>query len=263
MNQTSTFFSVIIPCYNAEKKIGKALQSLLNQTFSNFEVIVVLDGCTDQTLATVNQYANTFSERNIKFEVINNPNNAGPAACRNMGWERSKGRYVVFLDADDEFLPNKLEVLKKTLTDLDFPPVLGHQAKLPNTQPAETHATRTLSFFQFLAKNRIFTPCLCVRADLPDRFDSSMRYCEDHALLLQLSYKYKVYFLETVLTTIHREILSAGGLSANYDKMRLGEMKAYTNIIKLNPVFFILIPFLIIYSTLKHVRFLTYRFLRN
>ncbi len=92
--------SIIIPCFNARRYVSQAIQSALGQTYGNFEVIVVDDGSTDDSL----QIIKSFGEA-IRWE--SGPNRGG-AAARNIGLALSKGEYVQFLDADDVLFPSKI-----------------------------------------------------------------------------------------------------------------------------------------------------------
>lgn len=94
--------SVIIPAYNAAAYIGEAIQSVLDQTFSDFELIVVDDGSTDDTAAVVKG----FTDSRIHYH---HQANAGVANARNVGIGKVEGVFVAFLDADDLFLPANLE----------------------------------------------------------------------------------------------------------------------------------------------------------
>ena len=98
--------SVIIPLYNAEKYIGECLESLLAQTFQDFEVVVVDDCSTDTGRQIAESYLEKFGER---LNVYDSRQNSGVSAARNMGLQISRGEYVFFLDADDLLLPNGLE----------------------------------------------------------------------------------------------------------------------------------------------------------
>lgn len=100
--------SLIIPVYNVEKYLQKALHSVENQTFKSFEAIIVNDGSTDGSLNIINE----FVERNSNFHLINQEN-AGLSAARNAGLSISKGEYIAFMDSDDYIHPDFLKSLYK------------------------------------------------------------------------------------------------------------------------------------------------------
>lgn len=95
--------SVIIPAFNCEKYIGQTIESVLSQTYRNFELIVVDDGSTDNTKAIVKNY---LQDSRIKYIY---QDNSGVSAARNIGFAKSHGKYIAFLDSDDLWYPNKLE----------------------------------------------------------------------------------------------------------------------------------------------------------
>ncbi|EMR14352.1 family 2 glycosyl transferase [Methylophaga lonarensis MPL] len=105
--------SIVIPCYNRERYITDALNSALNQTYSNIEIIVVDDGSTDKTLEVLSGYAD-------KIQIISQTNK-GVSAARNAGFYASKGDYVVFLDSDDWMSDDLVE--KHVQTAKIFPEV--------------------------------------------------------------------------------------------------------------------------------------------
>ncbi len=102
--------SVIIPAYNAEKTIRETIESVLNQTLQDFEIIVINDGSQDATLEIVS------SIQDSRLQVFSYPN-AKQAASRNRGFAHSSGEYIAFLDADDLWIPTKLEAQLKALQD--------------------------------------------------------------------------------------------------------------------------------------------------
>lgn len=93
--------SVIIPTYNRAHTLGRALQSVLNQTYNNYEIIVIDDGSTDDTLLTLTDFP---SVQYIKQD------NRGVSAARNVGIEQANGEWIALLDSDDEWIPNKLDL---------------------------------------------------------------------------------------------------------------------------------------------------------
>lgn len=97
--------SVIIPAYNSEKFIKKAITSVLNQSHKNIEVIVVDDGSTDRTGKIVKEFKN----KDNRVIYVYQKNSGGPSSPKNTGFQNSKGDFIAYLDHDDEWLPSKLE----------------------------------------------------------------------------------------------------------------------------------------------------------
>ncbi|PYX11479.1 MAG: hypothetical protein DMG84_23855 [Acidobacteria bacterium] len=106
----SGLVSVIIPCYNQAHFLHEAIESVLAQSYPNFEIIMVNDGSTDSTADVVRRYSPV---RYVYQE------NAGLSSARNTGLKKSRGEYVVFLDADDRLLPEALQVGIDCLRDVD------------------------------------------------------------------------------------------------------------------------------------------------
>ena len=109
--------SVILPVYNCQEYIEKSITSVLNQTFSDFELIIVNDGSTDNTSEIISQ----FTDSRVK---IINQSNQGPGASRNNALKIASGEYIMYLDADDWFCEDALEVAYSEIThfnaDLTF-----------------------------------------------------------------------------------------------------------------------------------------------
>ena len=102
--------SVIIPMYNAEKYIGECLDSLLKQTFQDFEIIIVDDCSIDNSVETAQNYLEKFNRQHILVKRKKNSGNFGYTA-RNRGFKQATGKYVFFMDADDMLTPDALEEL--------------------------------------------------------------------------------------------------------------------------------------------------------
>ena len=110
--------SVIIPMYNAEKYISDCLDSILNQTFQDFEVIVVDDCSKDKSAEIVRDYAEKFGGRLKIITLMKNSGNTGYSA-RNKGFKFSRGEYVYFMDADDMIDENALEIFYTLAKDFN------------------------------------------------------------------------------------------------------------------------------------------------
>jgi len=108
-------FSVIIPVYNKEKDVGNTIQSLLKQTFSSFEAIIVDDGSTDNSKQIVSQF------KDPRIQVFSK-NNEGVSIARNFAVSKANASYIAFLDADDYWFPNHLENLDRLISS--FPDIM-------------------------------------------------------------------------------------------------------------------------------------------
>lgn len=106
--------SIIVPIYNTEKYLHQCLDSILNQTYTNFEVLLVNDGSTDSSGIICQEYV----ENDSRFRYFEK-NNGGVASARNLGLERSGGAYITFIDSDDWVEPNYLDVLYTALKEND------------------------------------------------------------------------------------------------------------------------------------------------
>ena len=129
MNNTP-LISVIVPAYNVEKYIKTCLDSLINQTYSNFEIIVINDGSTDQTEKILNEY-----ESNPKIRIFSQKN-GGLSAARNQGLNLANGELVCFIDSDDSVKSDYLEKLAAPFfedSNIDIT-VCGYQEKFENSE---------------------------------------------------------------------------------------------------------------------------------
>ena len=122
-------FSIVVTSYNSSKYIKKTLNSLRHQNFQNFEVLMVDDGSSDNTISIANKFK---LQKKFKFKIIELSHKGSPARSRNMGIKLSKGKYIFFLDADDLFFKNKLSYINKNLLTKN-PDVIYHDVKIQHT----------------------------------------------------------------------------------------------------------------------------------
>ena len=112
--------SVIIPIYNVEKYLPRCLESVINQSFSNIEIICVNDGSTDNS----GKILAKFGAKDARFRIITQ-DNQGLSASRNNGMEIASGSYIFFLDADDFLHPQALEIFYNTALQSGCPIVIS------------------------------------------------------------------------------------------------------------------------------------------
>ncbi|EKB51324.1 Chondroitin polymerase [Cecembia lonarensis LW9] len=99
-----TFLSVVMPVYNGEKHLVEAIESVLNQSFGNFELIIIDDASTDQSVEIIRSFADA------RIRLLQNEQNSGVAATRNRGLQEAKGEYLVWMDCDDIIDTKKFEI---------------------------------------------------------------------------------------------------------------------------------------------------------
>ena len=243
-------FSVVIPVYNGAATIERAIDSVLAQSYPAIEIIVVDDASNDKTHEIVqDKYAG-------KIQLIQKIVNQGSSAARNKGMDVATGYYIAFLDADDAWHPDKLMLMNTILLSKPDITLFYHpytQENIMNSKLPEDIVVYKFPFIKLLPSNPIATSCVIIKNDPSFRFEPTMRYMEDLDHCLRVGYKHKIYMINIALTQIFRAFTSEGGISGNKWKMRKGEMRAYGRLVKLNPLFLPLLPFLFLTSLGKHI----------
>ncbi len=116
----SQLVSIVMPLYNCEKYIAETINSVLSQTYSNWELLIVDDCSTDTSVEIVKE----FAQKDTRIKLCEFTQNSGVANARNKAIEKAKGRYIAFLDSDDIWLPKKLAkqiaFMQKTNTELSY-----------------------------------------------------------------------------------------------------------------------------------------------
>jgi len=191
--------SVIIPTYNRKKTLARAIQSVINQSLSPFEILIVDDGSNDGTEEWVKD-----NFQNIKYIY---QNNRGVSSARNIGIENANGDWVAFLDSDDEWLPNKLyEQVKATDSNPEVKFFHTNEIWIRNgvrvNQMKKHKKYGGYIFEKCLDICRISPSSVLIKKELFDNigtFDESLRVCEDYDLWLRITSKYPVVFLDVPL----------------------------------------------------------------
>lgn len=109
--------SIITPTYNSEKFISETIRSVQNQTYENWEMIIVDDGSTDQTVDIIE----TIQKNEKRIQLIESEKNFGPAVSRNKGIEQAGGKFLTFIDADDIWFPDFIENSMRTIQKTEIP----------------------------------------------------------------------------------------------------------------------------------------------
>lgn len=228
--------SVIIPTYNRSSVLIRAIDSVLKQTYKNFELIIVDDGSTDETEECLSSFIKSQSLQYYK------KTNGGVASARNYGVKHASGTWLAFLDSDDEWLPEKLTEQMKYL------------AQNPHLSIAYTEEIWIRNSIRVNQKKshqkfggRIFDKCLeqCLIApssvimtrklfDEFQGFDENYIVCEDYDLWLKISSAHEIGFIDQAL------IIKYGGhedqLSTKFFAMDMWRIKSMLNLFKTMPL---------------------------
>jgi len=197
--------SVIIPTYNRGYLVGRSIESVLNQTYHNFELIIVDDASTDNTKEVIKKYQKVDS----RIIYLNHDKNKGGSAARNTGIKAAKGKYFAFQDSDDEWLPEKLEKQMKYFEK--SPSVIGVVYtgfwRIKNDEKRYIPSDKIMNkdsriHNELLRSNFIGTPTILINKDcLKDvgYFDETLPRLQDWELVLRLSKKYIFKFIDEPL----------------------------------------------------------------
>lgn len=226
--------SVIIPCYNSQETIVRALKSVIDQTYKDFEIIIIDDGSQDSTKAQTETFLqDSFADYKYVYQK-----NVGPSIARNNGVSHAKGDFIAFLDADDSWHPKKLEIQMRIIqeNDLNF---LGSTYQYDEFFEQITNEIKIekYSFKSLLLKTRFSTPGVIIATDFFKSlggFDVSLKYSEDNDLWLRASLESELHLIkEPKLVRLYKSSYGASGLSSKMVDMLLGEIyilkKLYTH----------------------------------
>jgi len=187
MNPT---ISVIMPVYNCAEYVGRAIKSILNQTFTDFELIIVDDGSTDDTVCQVNQI---HDGRLLLYQITGEKTSFGAAGALNLGISKARGKYIARQDGDDYSLSDRLERQAKYLDDNSVCSVVGTGMVLTD---GYGEISRFLYHRHFVGLKDLVDnwPCVAhptvmMRSEVfrdIGNYDETIDYCEDYDLWLRI-----------------------------------------------------------------------------
>jgi len=216
-------FSIIIPTYNRSTFLRKAIQSVCEQTFGNWEIIIVDDGSTDDTKIMISNFHN-----NRIFYYYQQ--NRERSAARNNGVVRSKGEYICFLDSDDFYFPTHLENLHEFLVAKNKPVAMiftGFEYLENERSKGSFLPNFSGNPMIFFIKNPIIPSCVCIHRKILETvtFDETVKIVEDAILWIKISNIFPVYHLSkaTVGYSLHEN--NSVSLFQNSFSFRLKGMK--------------------------------------
>ena len=247
--------SVVIPCFRCADTIERALSSVMLQSALPAEVLLIDDASNDGTLTLLYELVKRHGSI---VRVISMPVNVGPGLARNAGWAIATQPWLAFLDADDLWHPQKLELQWSWLQTHPEASLCGHSTQLmcegvERPAPQLFSATR-LTVTHMLISNRLPTRSVMLRKDIAMRF-ADKRVTEDYLLWLEaIANGYVAYRLNVCLAFSIRPDFSPGGYSGQlwaHEKRELAALKRLASVVRLWPG---LILLAYIWSIIKFMR---------
>lgn len=257
--KTRASVSVVIPCYNAENTIGRAIESIIAQTLLPQEVIIVDDRSQDASHEVIKEYIERYKEY-ITVKFIAMDQNSGPAKARNIGWDSAVSDYIAFLDADDSWHPQKIELQYNYMLSHPEVALTGHLYEVVNNEKVlirqqRIEKTEEITKRKLLIRNRFSTPTVMLKRDIAIRFREFKKYSEDYLLWIEILFNSnKCVLLHLPLCYLHKPVYGVSGLSKNMAAMWQGALQNYQVLYSEGHIGIFLYFILVIYRTLKFIR---------
>ncbi|HFR4186932.1 glycosyltransferase family A protein [Bacillus cereus] len=228
MMEQTQLVSVIVPLYNAEKYIEETMESILNQTYKNIEIVIVDDGSKDQSSSIVKNLKKKYPEQ-IKYIL---QENQGVSVARNTGIENASGEYISFLDSDDLWHPTKIEKQIESMHKnnmnacycgyMNFYEETGEKVE-NKTNFVKGNMTKAFLTHQVFAQTSTWIFKKSIVMDHTIHFTPGCSWGEDLEFLFKLMSVTNVCYVDEYLT--YYRILSGGNLSSNYKDYELKTTK--------------------------------------
>lgn len=225
------FFSVIIPLYNKENFIKNTLNSVFNQSFTDFEVIIVNDGSTDTSEKKVLE----FKDDRIRYF---SKENEGVSTARNYGIKEAKSEYITFIDADDYWYPDFLKEMHQTISLFPNQKVFSAATEIETSRNLikaqysikKTGDHQIVNFFEASQREPIlWTSSIVINLTVFEDvgyFDDELKIAEDTDLWIRIGLKYSIVFIWKILT-IYRYDKNSISRDASYFLQKKTYLKHY------------------------------------
>lgn len=201
-----SFFTVIIPLYNKEKYIENAIKSVLNQTFTDFNLLIINDFSTDKSVEIASKYISDT------VEIIHHEKNAGLAAARNTGIKNSNSNYITYLDADDLWKPTFLESIFQLIQNFpearifgtNYEEVWDNIIKIPHngSEILAIDFTGYINFFKINVKQGIYNHgSVCFHKEVFEKvrfYNEKINFSEDLDFNIRANYNFKLAYDNSV-----------------------------------------------------------------
>lgn len=232
----SELVSVIMPAYNASRFIRESINSVISQTYQNWELLIINDGSTDNTGEAVKSFAD---ERIRYFEK----KNGGVSSARNLGLREMKGEFFCFLDADDELPENSLEIRSQYLAEHSEVDLLDGWVLVMDQKMGEVHRVygpfyngKVAKFFIRVDDKYFFGPNLMIRnKGIKYLFNEVMTHAEDLWFYTELAWQGDLHY-DKVDDVIYHYRRTPGSAMSNLSALEKGYWDYYINVSRLQGV---------------------------
>ncbi len=256
--------SVVVPCYCCEDTIERAVVSVMSQTALPGEVILVDDASPDhgRTLSKLQELQERFRDK-THIEIIALKNNSGPSVARNAGWGTATQPYIAFLDADDAWHPQKLEIQYGYMCNFPDVVMTGHDWIVRRRDDSfvddilpQKWKIKCISKWRFILISKYFiTPTVMVKRSVVHRFPCDLRYAEDRFLWLEIiSDNNKAAYIDLPLTYLFKAPYGDAGLTRNIFAMEKGELVGFTRLYDMKLINLIEFTIGFSFSLIKFIR---------
>jgi glycosyltransferase involved in cell wall biosynthesis len=200
VSENQCLFSIVIPTYNRAHLISRAIDSVVNQTYKNWELIIVDDGSTDNTKALVDNYCNNNNRIRYIYQE-----NAERSAARNNGIGSAKGEFICFLDSDDYYLPKRLQSLFESVKEPNIVYYTGLVLEKKNgLLNRHENPVNGIKKFDEICLATIHSQQMCIPISIAKNFmyDTQFRVGEDLELWLRINNEFPFKYLENAFNVV-------------------------------------------------------------
>jgi glycosyltransferase involved in cell wall biosynthesis len=252
--------AVIIPVYNGERTILRAMESVLKQSVGVKEIWVIDDCSSDNTVALISDYLQEFKEELPRIKILSSDKNCGPGLSRNKAWDLSQAEYIAFLDADDAWAHDKLELQIKSMDNDSNCYLTCHGSFFPgNIKVTDPEVVKLKAL---LFRNTIYTRTVMLRREIPLRFKAGLS--EDFDLWIRcLQEGYQIRFLTEPVAYHFKKDFSKGGISGQLIKHEYWEIRRVFAAIRRSPSLILIGIASILFSIIKFLRRAVIKLIRN
>ncbi len=252
--------SVVIPCYRCVTTIERAVDSVVSQTHVPEEIILV-DDFSDDGLSTISSLKKVKQKhKKFNIQILALEKNQGPGSARNEAWKVASQPYIAFLDADDSWHPNKLEIQYSWMKGHPDVLLTAHDSIQASDSTHQKVVNPLESFYpinvvKFLFFNCIPTRSVMLKRDINYRFLPGKRYAEDYLLWLSIALDNSpIYFSNLPLSFSYKNEFGDAGLTAHLSKAHVGLVDTYQQLLKDRRILWSTCVILVAFAYVKYLR---------